>query len=161
MKTEYEKTKKIRIFKTPAEYENYYGSIKNAKVIRYYKYSFGVILELQNDLTLELSVGGDKDDIYRYDPFSCIWAEHCAADIESIKCESQHDDTDESESDDEMTRKDKFMLSNQQKENEKLKKKVEELEAKISMYNNVLLNSCTYRIQYCLKDGKKYVLSVE
>jgi hypothetical protein len=66
-------------------YEKKYGKIVKAKFRSYYKYSFRVLLIFKGGKQLEISTGGDKDDIYRYDPTSTEWSEHCAADIRDIR----------------------------------------------------------------------------
>ena len=66
-------------------YEEKYGKILKAKFRSYCKYSFRVLLIFKGGKQLEIVTGGDKDDIYRYDPTSTAWSEHCSAEIRDIR----------------------------------------------------------------------------
>ncbi|RZK10537.1 MAG: hypothetical protein EOO46_10435 [Flavobacterium sp.] len=62
-----------------------YGEIIAVKFLSYYKYCFR--LEIQTTKGIyEMRTGGDRDDIYRYDPLDLDWGEHyCGARVQEIK----------------------------------------------------------------------------
>jgi hypothetical protein len=64
-------------------YEEKYGEIISVKIESYYKYCFQLEI-LTTKGVLKCTTGGDKTDIYRYNPYSTDWSEHTSAEINSI-----------------------------------------------------------------------------
>jgi hypothetical protein len=75
-----------------------YGEIENVVIKSFYKYKF--ILSVTTDkYLLEMITGGDKDNIYRYNPLSKEWYEHEAAEISNIDIKKLSDFDFDSDSD--------------------------------------------------------------
>jgi hypothetical protein len=66
-----------------------YGNIIKSTIISYWKYQFFVEVFTDKQKIVTIKTGGDRDDIYRYNPLSKDWVEHLAAEMEVIKEEDQ------------------------------------------------------------------------
>lgn len=58
--------------------------LKSIRFISYWKYSFVLKFETFDSISGQMEVGGNSDNIYRYDPTSLEWSEHRAAEIKNI-----------------------------------------------------------------------------
>jgi hypothetical protein len=67
-----------------AEYRALYGQIASCNIIGYYKYEFILRITTEKQYTLDVSTGGDRDAIYRYNPFETSWDEHESVGINAV-----------------------------------------------------------------------------
>jgi hypothetical protein len=79
-----ENINKMPLFKNSEKYKKHYGEITRVDILFYYKYNFTLRLHLKSGQRITIYTGGDSDDIYRYEPLSADWREHCGAEINKI-----------------------------------------------------------------------------
>jgi hypothetical protein len=65
--------------------ESLYGKILSVKFISYYKYSFCLEFTTSENKIVCVTTGGDRDDIYRYDPLTTEWDYHPNINVDEVK----------------------------------------------------------------------------
>ena len=58
------------------EYDRLYGTITKVEILGYWKYQFTLQVTTDKGHVLTIITGGDKDDIYKYNPHSLLWKDH-------------------------------------------------------------------------------------
>lgn len=66
------------------ELHRVYGDVYKSIVTGYHKFGFSVRVFTTNGYVLNLTTGGDSNDIYHYDPFGPSWAEHLDAGLQDL-----------------------------------------------------------------------------
>lgn len=61
-----------------------YGDMTRVRILKYWKYQFTLLVLTSRGYKLRATAGGDKDDIYRYDPMSLRWDDHPLLQVESV-----------------------------------------------------------------------------
>jgi hypothetical protein len=75
----------MSLYEDSKDYEKHYGKISHVEIHFFYKYTYTLHLYLESGERITIYTGGDCSNIYRYDPLSTDWSEHCAAEIQSVE----------------------------------------------------------------------------